>query len=85
MRVLRAIAATFFGAVTGFVVVALAGAVYFQIWAVKQPNADLRPDSAWLLGAFWIGLGFGGYGALVGAVLGFYRFVRARSKASISE
>jgi hypothetical protein len=86
MRVVRAFAAIFFGAVAGFIVVALAGAVCCQIRAVLHPNADLRPESAWLFGLIWFGFGFGGLGALFGAVLGYLALQMLELKrASLTE
>jgi hypothetical protein len=71
MKVLSsALTAAVLSAVAGVILCALAGAVWFEFGALREPNADLQPSTAWIAGFIWIGLGFGPYAAAGGAVIG---------------
>jgi hypothetical protein len=67
---LSALRGAVLGALAGVALCALGGAVWFESNALRSPNADLRPDSAWMAGAIWIGIGLGPYAGAVGAVVG---------------
>jgi len=58
------------GATAGLLLCALAGAVWFELGALREPSADLRPSTAWIAGFIWIGIGYGPYAAAAGAVIG---------------
>jgi hypothetical protein len=58
------------GAIAGVILCALAGAVWFEFDALREPSADMQPSKAWIAGFIWIGMGFGPYAAAVGAVIG---------------
>jgi hypothetical protein len=67
---LSALRGAVFGALAGIMLCAIGGAIWFESDALRSPNADLRPDSAWMAGAIWIGIGLGPYAGAVGAVVG---------------
>jgi hypothetical protein len=58
------------GAVAGVILCALTGAAWFEFGALREPSADLQPSTAWIAGFIWIGMGFGPYAAVAGAVIG---------------
>jgi hypothetical protein len=59
-----------FGALPGIMLCASGGAIAFESNALRSPNADLRPDSAWMAVAIWMGIGFGSIAGAVGADVG---------------
>lgn len=69
---LPALRGAVFGALAGVMLCALGGAIWLESGALRSPNADLRPDSAWMAGAIWIGIGLGPYAGAVGAVVGLF-------------